>query len=289
LLEDAPDTAAPTCFHHTDRPTGRRCTRCGRPACPDCLRDAAVGAHCWQCLRDAAPPRREQVRRRLASEPLIGAKALILANLAVFAVLTAQGADLMAGSFAYPADPRSDWVLNGLLVSLGGEWWRVFTSGFVHFGLLHIGFNMFILYQVALVLERLAGTRRFVLVYFVSLVTGSLGVLILDPLRFTAGASGAVFGVAGAATLLLYRHGVPFLRTGFGPLLLINLVLTFTSPAISVGGHVGGLVGGVACGLVLFRPVRSKVEAMLLDAVVLGLGVVAYWGCLYAADRSVPF
>jgi membrane associated rhomboid family serine protease len=287
MLEEAPGAAPTTCFHHTDRETGRRCTRCGRPACPQCLHEAPVGSHCWECIRAAAPPRHEQVRQRLASEPLLASKALIAANVAVFVLMVVQGANLAGTGFSSQNDPRVDWVLFGPLVSIGGEWWRIFTSGFIHFGILHIAFNMLILFQVAIVLERVAGSFEFTIIYVVSLVAGSLGVLLLDPNQPTAGASGAVFGVAAATTLYLYRRGVPFWQTGFGPLLVINLVLTFTSPLISVGGHLGGLVGGTIAGMVLLRDTHTKAERRMLEALTVGLGVVLFLACLWAADSAV--
>jgi membrane associated rhomboid family serine protease len=286
MLEEAPGTAPTTCFHHTDRETGRRCTRCGRPACPQCLHDAPVGAHCWECIKAAAPPRREQVRRRLASEPLIASKTLIAANIAVFVLMVVRGADLAGTGFSGRTDPRLDWVLFGPSIAIDGEWWRVFTSGFIHFGILHIAFNMLILFQVALVLERVAGWFDFTIIYAVSLVAGSLGVLLLDPNQLTGGASGAVFGVAAATTLFLFRRGVPFWQTGFGPLLVINLVFTFTSPTISVGGHLGGLVGGAIAGTILLRDTRTKADRRLIEALTIGLGIVLFLACLWAADQA---
>jgi membrane associated rhomboid family serine protease len=201
--------------------------------------------------------------------------------------MVVQGANLAGTGFSSQNDPRVDWVLFGPLVSIGGEWWRIFTSGFIHFGILHIAFNMLILFQVAIVLERVAGSFEFTIIYVVSLVAGSLGVLLLDPNQPTAGASGAVFGVAAATTLYLYRRGVPFWQTGFGPLLVINLVLTFTSPLISVGGHLGGLVGGTIAGMVLLRDTHTKAERRMLEALTVGLGVVLFLACLWAADSAV--
>ncbi|MDQ1521258.1 MAG: hypothetical protein QOI55_2331 [Actinomycetota bacterium] len=226
-----------TCFHHSDRETGRHCTRCGRPACPDCLREASVGSHCWQCVKEAAPPRTERVRRRLRGTSMPVTKTIIALNVIVFLVMTARTGTLDA------TGRQADWALFGPAVA-NGEWYRLVTSGFIHYGLLHLGFNMLVLYQVGLVLEPGAGSPRFASVYFSSLLAGSFGALIASPHALTAGASGAVFGVAAAATLAMYRQGVSFWQTGFGPLLVINLVLSFVIPNVSVGGHIGGLIGG---------------------------------------------
>lgn len=281
MLEEAPDEAPPTtCFHHTDRPTGRRCTRCGRPACPACLHDADVGAHCWECVKEAAPPRREQARRQLLSEPLLVAKILIALNVAAYLWFAVRGANVLSGGLG-PNDPRIDWALIATTPVGGGEWYRIFSSGFVHYGLVHIGFNMLILYQVALVLERVAGHTRFLTIYVVSLIAGAVGALYLDPFALTGGASGAVFGIAGAATLYLYRQGVPFMRTAYGPLVAINLLLGLVIPRVSMGGHLGGLAAGAVVGWLLLRPLRSSSERVkwygATAAFGLALFALAYW------------
>jgi membrane associated rhomboid family serine protease len=231
-------TTMETCFHHTERETGRHCTRCGRPACPDCLREASVGSHCFECVKEAAPPRRERVRRGLSGARLPVTKAIIAMNVIVYlASIGRTGSmDVNVGQIEWA-------VLFGPAVA-DGEWWRLVTSGFVHFDLLHILFNMLILYQVGLVLEPGTGPTRFASLYGASLLAGSFGALILSPDAYTGGASGAVFGVAAAATVALFRQGVGFWQTGFGPLLVVNVVLSFVLPNISVGGHLGGLVGG---------------------------------------------
>src|SRR5436305_11497060 len=77
-----------TCFHHTDRPTGRACTRCGRPACPECLHDAPVGSHCFECIRAARPPAAQRVRQRAAMTGPVVTKAIVWINVGVF-LLTA--------------------------------------------------------------------------------------------------------------------------------------------------------------------------------------------------------
>ncbi len=280
MLEEAPDEAPPTCFHHTDRPTGRRCTRCGRPACPDCLREASVGSHCWECVKAAAPSRRERARWRLAAEPLIVAKTLIGLNLAAYVWFALNGADVLSGGLS-PGDPRVDWALIAVTPAGGGEWYRIFSSGFVHYGFIHIGFNMLILYQVATVLERVAGHVRFALIYVVSLVGGALGALYLDPFALTGGASGAVFGVAGAATLVLYRRGIPFMRTAFGPLVALNLLLGLVLPRVSMGGHLGGLAVGALAGWLLIDRGDTPTERRAAFATVVVFGLVlfaaAYW------------
>ena len=135
----------------------------------------------------------------------------------------------------------------------GGEWWRLATSGFVHYGLMHLAFNMVVLYQFGGMLEPALGRTRFVALYLAALLSGSFGALLLAPQAFTAGASGAAFGLVGAAAVGLRLRGADVWQAGVGPLLLINLVFTFLIPGISIGGHVGGLAGGAAVGWFMLR------------------------------------
>ena len=251
IIDDAGAASGPTtCFYHHDRETGRRCTRCGRPACPDCLHSASVGSHCWECIKAAAPPRKEQIRRAVRGEDLLVTKILIAINVAVFIPTVLSGGIGGRSSSSF----HVDWALNGKLVA-AGEWYRLLTSGFLHFGIIHLGLNMYILYQLGLTLERGgAGRMRYIAIYFASLFAGSFLALILSPDGLTAGASGAVYGVAGAATIGLARRGVPFASTGWGPMLIINLLFTFSASGISVGGHVGGLIGGLVTGYLLLDP-----------------------------------
>ncbi len=136
-----------------------------------------------------------------------------------------------------------------------GEWWRLFTYSVVHFGLLHIASNLFVLWIVARIFEPGAGSPRFATLYVVSVLGGAAGAIIASPHAATGGASGGVFGVAAAATLVMQRRGVRFWDTGLGPLLLINLGLGLFISNISLGGHIGGMVaGGVAAeGMMLAR------------------------------------
>ena len=137
-----------------------------------------------------------------------------------------------------------------------GEWYRLVTSGFVHFGIVHIGFNMLLLWQLGQLVERAMSTVQFMLLYLAALLGGSLGVLVVDgtTLKITAGASGAVFGLIGAAAVGLHRRGVNVFSTGIGTALMLNLFITFSIGGISIGGHLGGLVAGAICGFVMLPP-----------------------------------
>jgi membrane associated rhomboid family serine protease len=132
-----------------------------------------------------------------------------------------------------------------------GEYYRLVSAAFIHFGLLHIAFNMYALYLLGGALERYAGSLRFGIIYLLSALTGSLGALILTPHGITAGASGAIFGLMGAMLVLERQRGVALLGGSIGGLLVINLLITFGVAGISIGGHIGGLIGGIVAGLVL--------------------------------------
>jgi membrane associated rhomboid family serine protease len=267
-----------TCFHHPERETGRRCTRCGRPACGDCLIQAAVGSQCFECVRATAPSQRERIATGWRGARLLATKTIVAINVAMFVFIAVRDGDYDGIGRA-----SAQLVLYGPAVH-DGEWWRIVTSSVVHFGLFHIGFNMLVLWQVGTVLEPAAGRLRFALLYLVSVIAGAAGALLLDPLAFTGGASGGVFGVAAAATLMLHRYGVRFWDTGFGPLLLINLFLGFFISNISIGGHIGGLIGGALAAEGMLQARRAN-QPRLGIAVAVFVGVAAFLLALVAASR----
>ncbi len=142
----------------------------------------------------------------------------------------------------------------GLLVTEPDGWYRLVTSGFMHFGIIHLLFNMYFLYVLGPMLEPALGRPRYLLLYGASLLGGSFGVVLLDSQGITAGASGAVFGLLAAATVGLWRRGVNPFTTGIGTTLLLNIFITFAIPGISIGGHLGGAAAGAICGLVMLAP-----------------------------------
>jgi membrane associated rhomboid family serine protease len=143
---------------------------------------------------------------------------------------------------------------------------------------------MLLLYQLGQLLEPALGRVRFVLLYFAALLAGSAGGIILTDNPFTrmGGASGAVFGLMGAAAIGLHRRGVNIFQTGLGTILVLNLVLTFTIPGISIGGHVGGLIGGLVCGLIMLDPRLTRAEQVVTYAVpvvvmLTSVALALYW------------
>ena len=265
-----------TCFQHPDRETGRRCTRCGRPACGDCLIQASVGSQCVECVRENAPSRGARVASVWRADTLLVTKALIALNVAVFIYIAMRD-----GRWDGRGPTSADLVLFGPAVH-DGEWYRLVTSSVVHFNFMHILFNMLVLWQVGLILEPAAGRTRYFVLYLVSVLGGAAGALLLTPLSPTGGASGGVFGVAAAATLLMHRRGVSFMQTGFGPLLVINLLLGFFVPNISMGGHIGGLVAGLLATEALLQARRINQPRFGIVAA-LFVGLAAFLLALVAA------
>ncbi|GAB2524748.1 rhomboid family intramembrane serine protease [Nocardia heshunensis] len=250
-----PQSPAPTCYRHPDRPTGLACTRCGRPSCPECLTAAAVGQHCVECVQQG----RNDVRpvRNAAGTPVSQIPkpyvtySLIAINVIVFAITALQAHSLMDNN-------RSrlfyDWVLVPGLVGESGGWLRVIGSGFLHYGPIHLLANMFALYVLGPYCEVALGRGRFVAVYLAALLGGSAAVTALsDPLTASAGASGAIFGIFGAVGVIMLRTRQNL--TQIAVLLGINLVITFSVPGISIWAHLGGLLAGTVAAVgILYLP-----------------------------------
>jgi membrane associated rhomboid family serine protease len=201
--------------------------------------------------------------------------ALIAANVVVELIVLASGSGgVLSGVGA------SKLVTDGALsrdTVASGEVYRLVTSGFLHAGLLHLLFNMFMLWILGTMLEPAVGRLRFTILYFVSLLAGSFGALLAQPHGLTLGASGAVFGLAGAGVVVLRHRGIDPMQSGLGFFILFNLLLSFR-PGISVGGHIGGLIGGaIAAWLMYYAPQRMRMPEFvpLLLSVVIGGAAVA--------------
>lgn len=258
-----------TCFHHTDRETGRACTRCGRPACPDCLVQASVGSQCFECVKAGAPSTSERLQRVVRFDTMLATKTIMAITIGAWVLMS-----LGDGGFQGGGKVSIDYALYGPAVH-NGEWWRLFSYSLVHYGPIHILFNMLVFYQLGRILEPAAGHLRFTLIYVASVLGGAAGALLLDPHVPTGGASGGVFGVAAAVVVLMQRQGVRFWDTGWGPFLLLNLGLGFFLTGISIGGHIGGLIAGALTAEAMLRARRiGHAELGILGAVVVSAAAV---------------
>ena len=142
-----------------------------------------------------------------------------------------------------------DFVLYGPLVA-DGEWWRLLTAGFLHGGLFHLLLNMYALYFLGRMLEPALGHVRFAGIFFTSLLTGSLVVMLMQPDARTLGASGAVYGLLGAAIVMARNRNIDLVQSGLLPILGLNFVVTLVF-GFSLAAHVGGLLGGLWLGLLV--------------------------------------
>ena len=238
----------------------------------------SVGMRCPECSREKT----RVVRRAYAGAEPILTYTLIGMNVLAYLGTIVSGSSV-SGSVGGTDSLLYKAALNGPLVA-NGDWWRVVTSGFMHYGPLHLAFNMYALYILGTMLEPAVGRARFGLIYLVSLIAGSIGALVLSPNSLTAGASGAVFGLMGAAVVVMRHRGINPMESGIVIWLGLNLAITFTSSNISVGGHIGGLIGGaVAAWLLVELPDRMRMPGWAPDAVGVVLAIVAYAAALAIA------
>jgi membrane associated rhomboid family serine protease len=271
-----------TCYRHPDRETRVSCSSCGRPICPECMTPTPVGMRCPEC----ASQRTRVVRNPTGTPGQFSAfpatMVLIAINVIVYLVEIGAG----GGGLNGPSQRIVvDYGLFGPFVS-EGEVYRLVTSGFLHASLFHIGFNMLLLFFLGRLLEPALGTPRFLALYFASLLAGSLGALILEPNSLGIGASGAIFGLAGATFVIARGRGMEALAGQIGFLIVFNLIFSFASPNISIGAHIGGLIGGVICALAIVAGEKGMFGRNRLPlelAAMVAVGVVAFVACLAVA------
>lgn len=264
------------CSWHPDRATALTCSRCGRPACPECLAPASVGFHCRACVAEARAAQRAAAPRTVAGARSHGGQprityGLIGLNVLVFAVVALQARSL--------SDFDGSSVFNGSLlvpmVVAGGEWWRLVTNGFLHLSVTHIALNMLALYFIGLGLERVLGAWRYLTLYLLSLLGGSASVMLFSSVTSaSAGASGAIFGLMGALLVTLKRFKLDMRQAGV--VIAINVIATFTIPGISWQAHLGGLVVGalVGAGLV-YAPAKNRLRWQVTACVAMAVVLVA--------------
>jgi membrane associated rhomboid family serine protease len=267
--------AAPRCYRHADRETYISCQRCGRPICTECQTQAVVGVQCPECVREgreSTPRRPGGILRALrpSGTPVV-TYTLIGLNIVIYALqwLTQQ-------------QLTSAWLLNPY--SIGSEPWRLITSAFLHLPstiVIHLLFNMYALFIFGPVLESFLGRARFIALYLIGALGGSLGVLtgveawllfdgnLQNAPAGALGASGAVFALMGAVFAMRKAMGVDVRQLFI--VLAINLALPFIIGGISWQAHLGGLVIGFVLGLIFVRTRRPGDRTKQL----LGVGGVA--------------
>jgi membrane associated rhomboid family serine protease len=206
----------------------------------------SVGMRCPECARQTTKVR----NLRMTSDRPVVTIALIAINVLVY-----FGGSTRPGFL-------NDFGLFGPAVA-NGDWYRLVTSGFLHSGLIHIGFNMYILWFLGNLLEPSLGPVRFGALYFASLLAGSFGALLLSPTSLTVGASGAVFGLMGATFVMQRARGMNPMQGGIGPLIVLNLAFSLLPGFnISIGGHLGGLIGGTLAGWAMDEMRRRRIGGL---------------------------
>lgn len=205
---------------------------------------------------------------------------IIAVCVVAFLAELATGAELFRGG----GDVYRDFAMVPVFVG-EGEPYRIITSGFLHSGIWHLGLNMLALYFLGSLLETGVGAARFVGIYVVSLLGGSLGITLIEPEVAAVGASGAVFGLMGAAFLIARERGLDEIASQIGFIVVLNLVFTFSIPGISIGAHIGGLVTGGICAFML-RAAREHGGANRQAIEIAGfvaLAAIAVIGCIVLA------
>jgi len=218
-------------------------------------------------------PRRTTLRRTRANNPFPVTNALIAINVAVFVweLLMTIG----EGGFGQElSEMQYRMVISQQFID-AGEWYRLISAGFIHFGLFHVAMNMLLLFQLGRLLEPAIGSLTFGLIYFASLLGGSAGALVASPDALTGGASGAVFGLMAAGVVGLRQRGINPMQTGLGLTFGINLLITLAIPGVSIGGHFGGALAGAICGSAALAPARWRLPSWSANAVAVIVGVAA--------------
>lgn len=275
-------TAAEVCYRHPDRETGIRCQRCDRHVCPECRRQASVGVHCPECTKASGTTKVYNTRNLPNSQGRM-TKILVGINVVVWIATIA-----LLGATTLSSGPvGQDYGTWGQRIWEDSEFWRVVSGGFLHSGLIHIGFNMYLLWHLGQQIERIVGEKKFLAVYMVALLGGSFGAILLDPNIPVVGASGAVFGLIGYTVFLYRSRGIGLFDTGLGFLIVLNVFFSFRG-GVSLGGHGGGLLIGFLLGA-LFYGLKKRDQPIVkgdkAQYAVLGvLAVVLFAAAVFASS-----
>lgn len=246
-----------------------------------------VKRNCPQCEQRASqqpqvlPPEGSAPTQRVALPTPIATRILIGINIAVYLMMALTTRQFV--SFNTPTVLR--WGADFGVLTASGEWWRMLTAMFLHGGILHIAVNMWALRNLGYTAELFYGRRNFLIIYLLSGLAGSAATMMWNPVRVSVGASGAIFGVAGALAALVYFKKLPVDRAvlrrdigSIGGMIVMNLFLGASIPVIDNSAHVGGLLAGTLLGFalpaIIFRAEREKSEAPGYSAIAAVLGVI---------------
>ncbi len=255
---------APRCYRHPERETWVSCTRCERPICPECLRPASVGFQCPDCVQQGnATVRRASAPYggAIVARPGVVSLILGLVNVVAFVVTVATAPGGLTGNTGSKLFDELELV--PIRVAVDSEYWRLLGSAFLHIGLLHLAGNLLALAIVGPALERVFGWWRFLAIYLVSALGGSVAVYMFgSPFGAVAGASGAIYGLFAATLIVVRKLG---LDARFMVLAVaLNFAVSF-APGISLLGHLGGFVtGGLLTLAMVYAPKASRTSLQIL-------------------------
>ena len=308
--EESSSPVVPVCYRHPGRETYLRCVRCERPICTDCLREAPVGYQCPECVaigRHSIRPGRTVFGGSTAGVHGYVTKALIAINVLVMiaSVASAGGRGLAGGGLGGllgESTPLTRWgavwglapVTDGRVVVAyfragiaDGEYYRLLTSMFLHYGVLHLALNMWALWVLGRELEARLGPGRFLTLYLLSGLGGGVAAYVFAPEAQAAGASGAIYGLFAGLFVVFRRLNRD--TSAIITVLVINLIFSFSVSSISLEAHLGGLVTGALVGAALAyapRAIRAQVLVAAVAATVLVLGALV--SIKTAALASLP-
>jgi len=283
-----PTETLPVCYRHPGRETGVRCARCDRPICPDCMVTASVGFQCPECVREgkrSVRPAKTIYGGRARGDRTEVTKVLVGINIAIFLVTLSSGANVLTGSGT--SDVYRRFALVPPAVA-SGEWYRLISSMFLHYGLPHLAVNMYALWIMGNALETMLGRLRYLTLYFAAGIGGSIFSFALGPVfAESAGASGAIFGLFGAFFVILRRRN---LDTGaIVAMIALNLVFSFSFSNIDWRGHVGGLIAGGIVGYVFAAapsgPNRDRLQAAGVAVLAVVLAACGFVGASHVKSE----
>jgi membrane associated rhomboid family serine protease len=296
-MTQVPSTGTPVCYRHPSKETYIRCVRCDRPICPSCMTPASVGHQCPECVAEGRKTQRQVrtafggTRAGIHGYVTIG---LIVINCVVmlFSVLSAKngGNALFGGGIFGGGTPLTEHTAvvgqgayaNNQPAPFGvadGEYYRLLTAMFTHYGLIHLALNCYSLWIIGRPLEAMFGPVRFAAIYLVCGLGGNVAAYVFSPAVATAGASTAIFGLFGVLIFALRKLNLS--TQTIMPVIVMNIVFTlWGGGAVSIPGHFGGFATGLVLGYGLSKAPqknRTQVQAALLIGVVLVLGLITVW------------
>ncbi len=293
---DSP-TAQPTeCYAHPGRSAGSVCRRCGRPICPDCMVEAPVGWQCRKCVKSdsrSAPVQRWRPRPATSGQlgntrvtPLVIALIAVNVGVYVWEMATKPGIVTTAGqTFACRHVAECQYGLIPTAVH-HGQWYRLLTEAFLHANIEHIAFNMFTLAIVGPPVEAALGRARFLALYLVSALGGSVASYLLNtPTQVSVGASGAIFGLFGAYLVIARRRRWD--TSAILALIGLNLFIGFVSTTVDWRAHLGGLVTGMVVGVAMSRT-RSGWQLGPAGEMVVGMGAAVVVAAILSLLATLP-